>query len=56
VQRGDGESVAPADSIDAEYGRLLRLAAKSGVEVLAYQARVTPQQIVLTHRLPVILC
>jgi sugar fermentation stimulation protein A len=55
VQRGDGESVAPADSIDAEYGRLLRLAAKSGVEVLAYQARVTPQQIVLTHRLPVIL-
>jgi sugar fermentation stimulation protein A len=55
VQRGDGASVAPADSIDAEYGRLLRLAAKSGVDVLAYQASVTPQQIVLTHRLPVIL-
>jgi len=55
VQRGDGKSVAPADTIDAEYGRLLRLAAKSGVELLAYQASVTPQQNVLTHRLPVIL-
>ena len=42
VQRGDGQSVSPADSIDPEYGRLLRLAMKNGVEALAYRALVTP--------------
>ena len=55
VQRGDCKSVAPADTIDAEYGRLLRLATESGVEVLAYQARITPEEIILANRLPVIL-
>ncbi len=55
VQRGDGESVSPADAIDPEYGRLLRLALAAGVEALAYRAEVTPQEIRLTHRLPVIL-
>jgi sugar fermentation stimulation protein A len=55
VQRADGEAVAPADGIDAEYGRLLRLAAANGVEVLAYRASVSPAEIVLTRCLPVIL-
>jgi sugar fermentation stimulation protein A len=55
VQRGDGTSVSPADSIDPEYGRLLRLAIKNGVEALAYRALVTPQEIVLTERLPVVV-
>jgi sugar fermentation stimulation protein A len=55
VQRGDGKSVSPADAIDPEYGRLLRLAMENGVEALAYRALVTPQEIVLTERLPVIV-
>lgn len=55
VQRGDGESVAPADAIDPEYGRLLRQAAACGVEALAYQARVTPYEILLDHPIPVCL-
>jgi sugar fermentation stimulation protein A len=55
VQRGDGTSVSPADSIDPEYGRLLRLAIKNGVEAFAYRALVTPQEIVLTERLPVVV-
>ena len=55
VQRGDGKSVSPADAIDPEYGRLLRLAVKNGVEALAYRALVTPQEILLTERLPVIV-
>ncbi len=38
VQISAVEAVAPADDIDPEYGRLLRLAAASGVEVLAYRA------------------
>lgn len=55
VQRGDGENVSPADVIDPEYGRLLRLALANGVEVLAYRALVTPEEILLTKRLPVIV-
>jgi len=55
VQRGDGAAVSPADAIDPEYGRLLRLALDSGVEALAYRALVTPQEIRLTERLPVIV-
>ena len=55
VQRGDGNSVSPADMIDPEYGRLLRLALENGVEALAYRALVTPEEIRLTERLPVIL-
>ena len=55
VQRGDGESVSPADIIDPEYGRLLRLALANGVEALAYRAQVTPQEILLTERLPVVV-
>jgi sugar fermentation stimulation protein A len=55
VQRGDGNSVSPADLIDPEYGRLLRLALESGVEALAYRALVTPQEIRLTERLPVMV-
>jgi len=55
VQRPDCSSVSPADAIDPEYGRLLRLAAASGVELLAYQAQVSRETIHLTHRLPVIL-
>jgi len=55
IQRGDGESVSPADAIDPEYGRLLRLAVLHGVEALAYRALITPEEIRLTERLPVIL-
>ena len=55
VQRGDGTSVSPADTIDPEYGRLLRLAMENGVEALAYRALVTPQEILLTERLPVVV-
>ena len=55
VQRGDGRSVSPADAIDPEYGRLLRLALDNGVEALAYRALVTPQEIRLTERLPVVV-
>lgn len=55
VQRGDTASVAPADGIDPEYGRLLRLAVANGVESLAYQAEVSPAEICLCRRLPVII-
>lgn len=55
VQRGDGNSVSPADMIDPEYGRLLRLAMANGVEALAYRAEVTTTEIRLIERLPVVV-
>ncbi|NOX37741.1 MAG: DNA/RNA nuclease SfsA [Calditrichaeota bacterium] len=53
VQREDNHQMAPADHIDPEYGRLLRQAHDVGVEILAYQAHVTPEEITVNFRLPV---
>jgi sugar fermentation stimulation protein A len=55
VQRGDCESVEPADDIDPAYGRGLRSAAAAGVEILAVRARVTAGDIRLEKMLPVLL-
>jgi len=54
VQRGDVREVRPADGIDHEYGRMLREAISAGVEVLAYRAKVTPGEIRLAQRIPVV--
>jgi len=53
VQRGDVMEVRPADHIDPAYGRALRAAMAVGVEVIAWSARVTPEEIVLWRQLPV---
>ncbi|MHA7840330.1 MAG: DNA/RNA nuclease SfsA [Gammaproteobacteria bacterium] len=53
VQHTGATSVAPADHIDPLYGETLRLAAKAGVELLAYQASITPEAITLKQALPV---
>ncbi len=52
IQRGDCPSFRPADEIDAEYGRWLRRAAKAGVEIFPYRARVTVRGISLTEAVP----
>ncbi|MEO5677550.1 MAG: DNA/RNA nuclease SfsA [Usitatibacter sp.] len=54
VQRGDVNEVRPADGIDFEYGRTLREAIAAGVEVLAYRAKVTLDEIRLAERIPVV--
>ena len=54
VQRGDVREVRPADGIDFEYGKTLREAIAAGVEVLAYRAKVTPSEIRLAERIPVV--
>ena len=53
VSREDVDRFSPADAIDPVYGRLLREASKSGVEIYAYQGRFSLQQTVVVHRLPV---
>jgi sugar fermentation stimulation protein A len=47
--------VRPADGIDPLYGETLRRVVKAGVEVLAYGADPTPQEISLDRPLPVVL-
>jgi len=54
VQRGDVTEVRPADEIDPEYGRTLRRAMESGVEVVALRARVGVREIRLQVPIPVI--
>lgn len=55
VQREDAQTFGPADSIDPIYGKLLRQAVQNGVEALAYQAHVGPEEIILSRRLQIIL-
>lgn len=49
IQRADVTGFRPADEIDAEYGQMLRSALAAGVEVLAYAASVSPQEIQLAQ-------
>lgn len=55
VQHSQIEKVSPADSIDPEYGKLLRQAIKEGVEVYAYRAdfNFDSASITLSTSLPV---
>ena len=55
VQHTAIDRVAPADNIDPIYGQTLRQAVAAGVEVIAYKADISAQQIVLRHKLPVLL-
>lgn len=53
IQREDCASFSPAADIDAQYSKLLSYAVDEGVEVYAYQAKVTPQEIRIIRKLPV---
>ncbi len=53
VQRYDCHSVGPADAIDPAFGKALRQAVAAGVELLGYQAEVSPESIRLLRRLEV---
>jgi sugar fermentation stimulation protein A len=55
IQRADGKYFAPADHIDPVYGKTLREAYARGVEILPYQAIVTPEEIRLDRKLKFIL-
>ena len=53
VQRIDCDCFSPASAIDPEYGTTLVQVHRNGVEILAYQAQVTPHSIEVTKSLPV---
>lgn len=52
VQHSGIERVAPAAAIDPLYAKTLREAVAAGVEVLAYGADISDQEITLRRRLP----
>jgi sugar fermentation stimulation protein A len=53
IQRCDVEIFAPAKEIDADYAAMLKKVAADGVEIIAMQAKVSPQEIKLVRKLPV---
>ena len=53
VQRLDCDCFSPASAIDPEYATTLVEVHRRGVEILAYQAQVTPQTIQVVKPLPV---
>ena len=53
IQRSDVEIFAPATEIDPVYAQALKIAINAGVEVIAMQAKVTPDKITLVKRIPV---
>jgi sugar fermentation stimulation protein A len=52
VQRMDANRFAPAVHIDPNYGKALQRAISAGVQVLVYQAKVTPKGIHIANSLP----
>lgn len=55
VNRMDVNSFNVAKDIDPEYARLLNMAIKEGVEVLAYQTQITPDETFISHPIKVLL-
>jgi len=55
VQRMDAGRFGPADSIDPLYGKLLRRAVASGVEILAYDVDINLESISIANRLEPVL-
>ena len=53
VTRSDCRVFRPADDIDPDYGQALRRATKRGVEPLVYACHVSPEELRISHRLPV---
>lgn len=53
VQHTGINSVSPADRIDKVYAQTFREALDSGVEVMAYKTRISPESIKLVEAVPV---
>ena len=51
--RADVKVIQPADAIDPTYGQTLRQAAAAGVELLAYALDIKPDELRVSHRVPV---
>jgi len=52
IQRGDIQQFGPAWDIDPEYSKTLLKAVDSGIEVIPIVAKVSPEEIVISHKVP----
>jgi len=52
IQRMDADFFEPADCIDPAYGKELRTAVRNGVELFAYDVKLTLESISLDRRVP----
>jgi sugar fermentation stimulation protein A len=52
VQRNDGKIFKPASHIDPKYAKALKVAQSNGVEILVFQALVSPESITITQKIP----
>ncbi len=52
VQRADCDSFSPSPSIDPEFKKLFHAATNQGVEIMAYRAAITPEEIALGIPIP----
>ncbi len=55
VNRPEGRTFSPADTIDPGYGETLRQAKAAGVELLAYRAVTTPKGVSELVSVPIVL-
>jgi sugar fermentation stimulation protein A len=55
VQHTGAQTMRPADEVDPLYGELLRQAVASGVTVLAWRTKVSPEEFCLQTPIPVCL-
>ena len=55
IQRSDSTTFKPADHIDPEYARSLKEVHQQGVEILAYQATVSPTEVKIHTSIPISL-
>ena len=55
VQRDDARQLSPNDDTDPVFGETLRRLTSTGVEAYAYICRVTPRDIGIIGRIPVVL-
>ncbi|RUM40843.1 MAG: DNA/RNA nuclease SfsA [Desulfocapsa sp.] len=53
IQRNDADKFRPAAHIDPLYAKTLSEVARKGVQILAYQAEVTPEAIEIRKSIPV---
>lgn len=54
IQRADAKRIALADDIDPQYGEAFDAAIAAGVEPLAYRCNISPREIRLERKIPVI--
>ncbi len=54
IQRSDAAALSISRDLDPKYGAAFDAARAAGVEMIAYQCRLSPEEITVTTALPVL--